>query len=637
MNSLDKVISLFSPDMAVKRLAARTVLASYEAATPSRQRKFRNANQSQNNLVGLSGKALRNQIRYLERNHDIARGAIRTLVNNVVGANGIGIEPQPRIKGSKEIHQDYANALRDLWVDWQRKPEVTWGYRWPALQRLMARTWLRDGEGFTQLILGNVAGLQHGTRVPFSLELLEADLIPLDYNDISRNIRQGIQRNSWGRSTGYWVYKADPLETGFNATQVNLESGYSSLQANLKYIAAEKMLHLASIDRVGQLRGVSEFASVITRLEDIKDYEESERVAAKVAAMLTAYVKRGSPDSYEANTNLDAEGNPLPRDISMSPGMIIDTLAAGEEIGLIDSNRPNPNLITFRQGQLRAVAAGIGASYSSMSRDYNGTYSAQRQELVEQWIHYATLADEFTGQFVQPVWENFVLATHLSGVLPIPKDVDISSVDDALFVAQSMPWIDPAKESSAWLELVQAGFASEVEVMRKRGVNPRDVLEQIDSWRNLTAEKGLKFSSDFANDKGQLAQQNQAQQAANNQDNQASQTNAAMASLAANLGVLASREQAAPNVVINQGDVTVNTPDTNIDVAAPVVNVEPAAVTIENTIEPTPVTVQNNIENNVQASDVILNSPISSQQTVVRDEKTQEVIKTITEFNFKKE
>lgn len=58
------------------------------------------------------------------------------------------------------------------------------------------------------------------------------------------------------------------------------------------------MLHLATIDRLHQYRGMSELSSVITRLEDLKDFEESERIAAKVAASLTAYVKRN--DAYTA-------------------------------------------------------------------------------------------------------------------------------------------------------------------------------------------------------------------------------------------------------------------------------------------------------------------------------------------------
>jgi len=255
------------------------------------------------------------------------------------------------------------------------------------------------------------------------------------------------------------------------------------------------------------MRGVSEFASVITRLDDVKDYEESERIAAKVAAALTAYVKKGTPDMYnpaeDPNRQTDpATGNLLPRELGLSPGTIIDGLGIGEEVGLIDSNRPNPNAVAWRQGQLRAVAAGIGASYSSIARDYNGTFSSQRQELVEQWVHYAVLADEFVGQIVQPVWQKFVLIAHLSGTVKKPGDLEPNSEDDALYVGQSMPWIDPYKEAQAWHLLTQAGFASEAEVMRKRGVNPRDVLEQIAAWRKEAAEKSLVFSADNENEKG---------------------------------------------------------------------------------------------------------------------------------------
>ena len=140
----------------------------------------------------------------------------------------------------------------------------------------------------------------------------------------------------------------------------------------------------------------------------------------------------------------------------------------------------------------------MGASYSSISRDYNGTYSALRQELVEQWVHYAVLTDDFVGQFSQPVYERMVEVAHLSGVLRKPDDLMPGTETDCLFIGQSMPWIDPLKEANAWEKLCKAGFSSEVEVIRKRGGNPREMLEQIDEWRRLVDEKGLTFSSNAA-------------------------------------------------------------------------------------------------------------------------------------------
>lgn len=487
MSIIDRIVEVFSPMAALKRRAARGALAYYEAAKPSRTRKFHTDRSSPDRITQISAEALRIQARQLDANHDIARGILHTLVNNTIGPNGIGIEPQPR-RADGTIHEDYAKDLREAWRDWCRVPEVTHRHSWAKAQRLMARTWLRDGECFSQTIMGAVATLNHGTRVPLSIEMLEPDLVPYHYHDESKGIRQGIERNAWGQPRAYHVYKVHPGEHLGMARATDL-----------KRIPADRMLHIAAIDRIGQLRGISEFASVITRLEDIKDYEESERVAAKIAAMLTAYVKKGAPDLYNPDgAQKDENGNIVPRELNLQAGMILDNLAIGEEVGLIDAKRPNPNVMTFRQGQLRAASAGVRASYSSIARDYDGTYSAQRQELVEQWVHYATLTDEFTGMCVQPVWELFVIAANLSGAVPTPADVVPHTADDALYVAQSMPWIDPLKEALAWKTLVRAGFGSEIEVMRRRGVNPRDVLEQIIAYRKRTAEANLVFDSDAA-------------------------------------------------------------------------------------------------------------------------------------------
>ena len=492
LNIVDRLIGVVNPAAAVQRAKARQVLAIYEAAKPNRNRKSRNRNPAPNQLVGTSASALRNHARYLERNHDITRGVLRTLVNNVVGATGIGVEPQPRRRDGS-IHTEYAAALRSMHRKWKKRPEVTARLHWAQAERMAAYTWLRDGECFAQKVMGHVPGLVHGSAVPFSLEVLEPDFVPLEYSDLSRNIRQGIQVNSWGRATAYHVFRRDPREGGAWITP-----------ADLKVIPAGNMLHVSTLDRLHQWRGISEFASVLTRVEDLKDYEESERIAAKIAASMTAYVKRlPGQEGYDPEGMARTEDGTLqPRDLRMEPGMIFDNLAVGEEIGLVDTNRPNPNLVAWRGGQLKAYAAGVGASYSSISRDYGGTYSSLRQELVEQWVHYAVLTDDFVGQFSQPTWETLVQIAHLSGVVPIPADVEPGTEAECLFIGQSMPWIDPLKEADAWTKLVQGGFASEVEVIRRRGGNPMDMLDQVTEWRRLAAERGVIFSSNAAHANG---------------------------------------------------------------------------------------------------------------------------------------
>jgi capsid protein len=110
------------------------------------------------------------------------------------------------------------------------------------------------------------------------------------------------------------------------------------------------------------------------------------------------------------------------------------------------------------------------------------------------------LTDEFAGMFVRPVWETFVRVADLSGVVRMPDGMRPDLADDALCIGQSMPWIDPLKEAKAWQELTRSGFATEVEVMRKRGVNPRDVLDQLSEFRRDARERGLVLSSDASLD-----------------------------------------------------------------------------------------------------------------------------------------
>lgn len=486
LNAWDRMIAAISPRAGVERLAARRALAYYEAAQPSRLRQQSRDHSSGDRLAQMSARQIRAQARHLDRNHDLARGALNVLVRNIVGPKGIGIDPQPRT-ADDDIHDDFARQLSHAWAEWSERPEVSWQHDWAAVCHLMARSWLRDGDGLAQLISGRVPLLDHGTEVAFSLELIEADHLPLDYHDDARNIRAGIQRNAWGRPTAYWLYKHHPGD----------ERSALIRDDDLKAVPADRIAHLRQVDRIGQLRGVSVMASVITRLEDIKDYEESERVAAKIAACLAAYIRKGGPQEYQGGP-VDDQGNPVRRNLRMQAGLIFDDLQPGEEVGVIDSKRPNPQMGAFRNANLRAVAGGMDVGYSSMSRDYSGNYSAQRQELVEQRAAYELLTAHFVGQFVRPVWRAFVAAAIASGRVRVPAGIDRRTLDKADFRGPPMPWIDPKKEAEALRLMTRSGFRSVTQIVRERGANVIDTFEELARERRLARELDLTLESDAA-------------------------------------------------------------------------------------------------------------------------------------------
>lgn len=502
-NLLDRAIAAVAPRWALHRLHARVALAYYEAARPNRQRSQRREDGSANTAVRAAGLSIRAQARHLDQNHDLSRGLLRTLVNNTIGAGGIGIEPQPMTRDGTKIHEGLAAQLQRRWERWCQRPETTRELDWAESQRLLARSAFRDGEALLRHIEGVGPQYQHSTQTPYSVQLLEADHLPLGYNTtavttgadgrrVESKIYDGIEVNPWGASRAYWLFDELPTEG------LVLPS-----PKNLRRIPANQIAHLCRRDRLHQRRGMSEFASVLERLDDLRDYETSETVAAKVAASLSAAIIKGSPDLYAAAEVApainDADGSVPAREMKFRAGMVFDDLRPGESVEMIGSNgRPNAGMVDFRHALLRAIAAGPGVTFSSLAKYYGGNYSSQRQELVESWIDYAVLSAWFISVISRPVYERFVAAELSSGNLSIPADADANTVSAALYIPPSMPWIDPSKEATAWEKLEQAGHASGPEIIRRRGRNPRQVRDDEINWRKGWRDRGEQITADPA-------------------------------------------------------------------------------------------------------------------------------------------
>lgn len=481
MNPIDRMISYFSASAGVKRAQARRVLAAYEAAERTRSRRSTRASGSINGDIEAAGGSLRERARHYDQNYDIVRGAITTKVDFTIGKDGISVEPQPRDRNGK-ILIDFARQIEAAFNDWSLAPEVTGRLDRAQVERLVARSMYRDGEAFAQVVEGAAPGLEHATPVRLSLELLEADYVPM-ISDKATGMVQGVMLDGWRRPVAYKVYKLHPGEyVGFPSPR------------DLKTIPAERMLHPRRIDRVGQVRGVSDLASVLNRIEDVKDYDESERIAAKLAAKIVGSVERGSPDLYDPERNGDI-GESGARDFFAGAGMIFDEFGPGEGLKFYDSKRPNTNLEIYRDGQVRAIGAGVGLSFSSLAKKYLGTFSAQRQELIESWVGYGVVTADFISYWSRPVYRRFVDALLASGSIALPRDLDPATLMDAIYSGPRMPWIAPEKDAAALKMLEDSNYIAGPEIVRSRGGNPRDVLDNQAAWIQQKRERGLMVDS----------------------------------------------------------------------------------------------------------------------------------------------
>lgn len=467
MELIEKVIKAISPKVAAHRQYwLNRTSRLYDAAANNIYHKRPVAAGSGNQSMDQARTRIRDWARHLDENHDLAIGVLDELVNKVVGV-GITLEPLAGTRGGKP-NKKLNREITKLWNRWERRPEVTGQLPFSEVQRLAARAWFRDGEILNQHVLGPRGGLVHLGGVPYSIELIEADFLPFELIEPARGIIHGVEADQWGRPRAFHLLR-DPPNTRVNHL-------LTPRPGDTRRVPAEIMSHVKFTRRFNQVRGVSIFHGVSHRLDDIKDYEESERITARVGASMSAFIKKGT----DFDPTSSGDSGDIYREMEFTPGMIFDDLVAGEDIGTIDTNRPNSNLQDFRNSQLRAIASGTGTSYSSISKDYSGNYSSQRQELVESWPSYDRLRAYFISAFMQPIYSNFITAAVLSGALKVPGSIDLVTLSEAQWIAPPKSWIDPKKEIEADKLAVDNRFKTRASVIRERtGREPDIVKEQI--------------------------------------------------------------------------------------------------------------------------------------------------------------
>ena len=168
------------------------------------------------------------------------------------------------------------------------------------------------------------------------------------------------------------------------------------------------------------------------------------------------------------------------RSFDKHPGMIFDTLMPGEDVGIISSDRPNTGLLDFRNAMLRAVAGGTMTHFSAISGYYDGTYSSQRQEMVESMSNYDILRDVFISCIKQPTYNKFMEMGLMFGMITPGPETDILTIFDTEINGIPTTWIDPKKEMEGFALAKNEKFLSRGMIIRSMGNDPDEVAAEVD-------------------------------------------------------------------------------------------------------------------------------------------------------------
>ena len=428
--------------------------------------------------------ALRNRARQLCRDSDYAKQALRSIATNVVG-QGIPFQAQVKQQRGNRLNTSINDQIEQLWAKWSRAKYCHTAGKlcFSDIERLMIRSVAESGECLVRIVKQSF----DGSPVPIALEVLEADLLDDRYNgrvaETGNEVRMGIELDKWHRPVAYYFLPRHPGDYTFsNATPDNYMPRTR--------VPADEVVHLFLTERPGQTRGVSWFASAIKRLHHLSGYEEAEVVRARASSALMGFIT--SPEGeLQGDEVLDGE-----RVSNFEPG-VFKYLAPGESVSVPQLDAPDGQFEPFMRAMLRAVSAGLGVSYESVSHDFSSTnYSSSRLSLLEERDTYRQLQAWMIENFHQRVFEAWLDMAVLVGALDLPLyEFDPDRYRQVRWMPRGWAWVDPQKEVEAYKAAEMAGYITKAEVIAENGGDIEDVFTQRRRELDLMEQLQLYFDT----------------------------------------------------------------------------------------------------------------------------------------------
>jgi lambda family phage portal protein len=468
----------------VAKMIAPPLRRMYAAARHSRLTAGWAATQSSaDNELYLSLDVLRARSRQLCRDNSYARRARQIVVNNVIGS-GIGL--QASITNNRgRLVENLNEPIENAWRDWCCGDACHTGgqLHFSDIERLALAEIFESGEVFIRKHYAKFGD----SKIPLSLEIIEAERVAAQYTVPSavNPITQGVEHDTFHRPIAYWFRSRYPNEIPRE----------SDTRETLIRVPAAEIIHLRVITRWPQTRGEPWMHTVARRLNDMDGYAEAEIVAARASASYMGFIK--APEA--PNEDVKENGQ---RQISLEPGTI-EYLAPGEEFQGFTPGRPNTGIDPFMRLMLREVAAGLGVSYESLSRDYSqSNYSSSRLALLDDRDIWRHLQAWFIRSFRAPLHREWLGLAVMAGAVPgINQDAYFARrtyYEAVQFKPRGWSWVDPTKEVEAYKQAVLSGFCTVADVIAATngGADIEDVLNARRRELDMMDDLDLYFDTE---------------------------------------------------------------------------------------------------------------------------------------------
>lgn len=461
---------------------------------------------------------LRARARDLVRNNPIAKNAVR-MNRDAVSGSGLKLSLKIDWRSLGMTSIEAANEWQDhVTRQWESHAECIEFQADARRQRTFSQMFqvvdqadYVDGESLSIVEMKPSVG-------PYQtcLNVIDVDRLSNPTGTIdSDQIRGGIERDAYGEPLAYHIRESHPgdvtlgVANPWTYVRVPRATGWGR----------PIVLHTYDHTRPEMTRGVSEFASAITPMWMLGQYNETELQSAITQAAFAAVIKT-ELDWTSAMQVLGAKvqqmsgvtDNPLgdvvaahmtgaaeyykERGISFN-GSRIPHLLPNEDLEVVRSTHPNSNFEHFEAAFIRKLAAGLGVEAHELGKNYREVnYSAARAALLAVWRTYRARRTRLIIQFAMPFFGAWLEEAVAIGTVPLPDGVaDFLTAKPYLvrgtFMAWGKPMIDPLKERQGQQLGLLMGVTTLEDVAADEGLNWRDVLEQRAYERQTMINLGL--------------------------------------------------------------------------------------------------------------------------------------------------
>lgn len=477
-NFLDRTISFFSPQAGLKREQARLgldmmgKLRRYDGASnSSRFQQWRRPESSANAAILPSLPKLRNSSRDLTRNNPWAKNAQRVIRNNVVGSG-----PRAQIAG---VSGAAKKKLENVFWDWANTTMIDSEGIQP-LAGLLAQATNCIVESGEVIIRRRYRRLNGGLPIPVQIQVLEPDYLDETKDGVLSNGGQiigGIEFSKRGERVAYWLREAHPGDVVTAA-----RGAFQSFR-----IPASDVIHAFDPDRAGQGRGVPWCHSGIRRLKDYDDYEDSHLVRQKIAACFSVFITDASSTPVGA-TGLAATGPTEAQKDFVQPGMI-EHLPLGKSVQFASPPGVS-NYGEYARSTLLGVAAAYGITYESLTGDYSGVnYSSGRLG----WIEMGRNITHWQNNIMKAMILDRIAAWFFGGCTIMGYNSENAYMK---WIMPKREMMDPTKEVPAAIKAIRGGLTSLFREQQRLGLDPEEVLDEIEEGNKALDAKGILLDSD---------------------------------------------------------------------------------------------------------------------------------------------